>query len=155
MKYGMQYVGVVVQSGFRAAADVTSQLGMGPKPTPPAPVSPAETTPGAVSTPAAPAQPGAITADPFWPLGTPLSMLLFTSTSPTIEIKPSDPLVAWDGLTYGNWKDQRETDVWIDIPQSVRADNGSLWLDILLVKGGGKSLQGKGPEDIAVYRKRA
>ena len=83
-------------------------------------------------------------------------MLLFTSTSagePNINI--DSPLAVWDGLTYGNWNDVRDVDLSIDIPESVRAHNGSLWLDVLLIKGGGSDLRGKGPGDVALSRKRA
>ena len=104
----------------------------------------------------APVVQAAINANPFWPIGTPLSMLLFTSTSagePNINV--DSPLVVWDGLTYGNWNDVRNVDLSIDIPESVRAHNGSLWLDVLLIKGGGSDLRGKGPGDVALSRKRA
>jgi hypothetical protein len=81
-------------------------------------------------------------------------MLLYTSISPVGEIATDSPLVVWDGLTYGEWKDERSADVFVEIPESVRLQNGTLWMDILLIKGGGKSLEDKGPDEVAVYRKR-
>lgn len=132
---------------------------MGPKPsTDPAPapvVETTETTEGTASTPARPAQLPALMAEPLWPLGTPLSMLLYTSTSPSaVDLDFNHPLIVWDGLTYGNWKDARAEDIYIDIPESVRVENGSLWMDILLVKDGGKSPIGKAPGEVVGYRKR-
>ncbi|ORY25820.1 cleft lip and palate transmembrane protein 1-domain-containing protein [Naematelia encephala] len=135
MKYGMQY------------------LGMGStKPSPQVPAS----TDGAISNgPVTPSQPGQILAQSLWPIGTPLSMLLYTSTSPDGEdIDHDKPLVVWDGLTYGEWKDEREADLELDVPESVRANNGTWWMDVVLVKGGGDSLSGKGPLEVAGYRKQ-
>lgn len=84
-----------------------------------------------------------------------MSMLLFTSTSPTgSDLKLGSPVVAWDNLTFGNWKDEREADVVLDVPRSVRSDNGTWWMDVVLVKGGGTNLAGKGRGEVAMYRKR-
>jgi hypothetical protein len=81
-------------------------------------------------------------------------MLLYTSTSiGGRDLDHEKPLVAWDGLTYGGWNDVREADLMLDVPESVRMQNGSWFLDILLVKGGGHELAGKGPGDVVVYRK--
>lgn len=89
---------------------------------------------------------------PAWELGTPLSMVLYTSTSPTgQDIDPLHPLVQWDGLTYGNWNDEREADLVLDVPESV-LHNGSWWLDIVLVKDGGLPLN-KQPGTVYSQRK--
>ena len=102
-----------------------------------------------------------INAVPIWPLGTPLSMLLFTSTTelPQAQLQTplpewNDPVVVWDGLTYGNWNDVRDVDLLLDVPESVRSHNGSWWMDVLLVRGGGTDFTGKGPGDVAMFRKR-
>lgn len=82
-------------------------------------------------------------------------MLLYLSTSETSsDVDLSKPLIAWDGLTYGNWKDEREADLLLDVPDSVRANNGSWWLDIKLVKDGGETAAGKAIDEVASYRKR-
>jgi len=121
---------------------------------------PAPTTSAPASTPGStaiqPSAPGVINAEPAWALGTPISMLLYTSTSPTgSDLDLASPLVAWDNLTYGGWKDEREVDLLLDVPRSVRMSNGSWWMDVMLVKGGGTSLAAKGQGEVAMYRKRA
>lgn len=93
-------------------------------------------------------------AQPAWPLGTKLSMLFYPSTSETPEQKTEDPLFVWDDLTYGDWKDTRDTELMLDVPESVKNHNGTWFMDILLVKGGGSTLAGKGEGDVALYRKR-
>lgn len=81
-------------------------------------------------------------------------MFLYSSVSPTgDDVELTSPLVKWDGLTYGNYKDEREVDLVLDVPHSVRTGNGSWWLDIKLVKGGGSAI-GKPVQDVATYRKR-
>jgi len=123
------------------------------KPAPSAPAS--ANVPGSTGA-VVPATGGAIDAEPAWPLGTPLSMLLFTSTSPTgSDLNLGSPLVAWDNMTYGGSKDEREADLILDVPQSVRSENGSWWMDVVLVKGGGQTLIGKEKGEVAMYRKRA
>lgn len=83
-------------------------------------------------------------------------MLLYTSTSDIgLDPRGSSPVVVWDNLTYGNWKDEREADLVLEVPQSVRTVNGSWWMDVVLVKGGGSSVAGKGRGEVALYRKRA
>lgn len=131
-----------------------SQLGMGgDKGVTPASSGPA--SPGTTSTPAQPNSPGKQLADPIWPLGTPMSMLLFLSTSETSDdIDLASPLISWDDLTFGDWKQEREEDLVLDVPHSVSHGNGSWWMDIKLVKDGG-SVKDKKIEDIASYRKRA
>ena len=84
-----------------------------------------------------------------------MSMLLFTSTSPSrSDFTDEPPVVVWDGLTYGQYKDERDVDIILDVPHSVRSANGSWWMDVLLVKGGGSDLAGKGPNEVALYKKR-
>jgi hypothetical protein len=95
-------------------------------------------------------------AEPIWPLGTPLSMVLYTSTTPQANFVGLDqPLLVWDGLTYGNYADVRDSGIMVDIPSSVRNGNGSLWLDVFLLKGGGSNPLQKDRADVAVFRKRA
>jgi hypothetical protein len=81
-------------------------------------------------------------------------MLLYLSTSPTgSDVSyTQEPLVKWDGLTYGGWKDERMVDLMLDVPESVRLGNGSWWIDTVLVKGGGEPA-GKSPLEIARSRK--
>jgi hypothetical protein len=84
-----------------------------------------------------------------------MSMLLFLSTSPTSDdVDLSNPLIAWDDLTFGDWKQERDEDLLLDVPYSVSHGNGSWWMDIKLVKDGGR-IEDKKIEDIASYRKRA
>lgn len=117
----------------------------------PAPSDPA--APGSTLTPVQTA-PGKAEAYPIWPLGTPLSMVLYLSTSETAhDVDLANPLLTWDGLTFGNWKDEREVDLVLDVPESVRNHNGSWWMDVKLVKDGGSPV-GKKLEDVATYRKR-
>ena len=83
-------------------------------------------------------------------------MLLFTSTDADgHDMDVANPLVAWHDLTFGDFKDIREADLQLNVPQSVRQNNGSWWMDVVLLKGGGTDLTGKGPDEVAVYRKRA
>lgn len=104
----------------------------------------------------APSAPGSINAEPFWPLGTPLSMLLYTSDKPSDQDPDlTSPVVVWDGLTYGDWNDVREADLLLDVPESVRMHNATWWMDIVLLKGGGTDFSDKTPADVALYRKRA
>lgn len=81
-------------------------------------------------------------------------MVLYLSTSETAQdVDLANPLLTWDGLTFGNWKDEREADLLLDVPESVRNHNGSWWMDVKLVKDGGSPV-GKKVEDVATYRKR-
>lgn len=135
-------------------------MGIGPpKPGVPAPAPATGATDAAEAAAAASAvaagKPPSLVAHPAWEMGTSMSMLLFPNTAG--EFSPStvdfeDPLVRWDNLTLGNWKDMREEDLILDVPEIVRADNGSWWMDILLVKDGGSAL-GRGPNDVAHHRK--
>ena len=84
-----------------------------------------------------------------------MSMLLFLSTSETSDdINLSDPLITWDDLTFGDWKQEREEDLMLEVPHSVSHGNGSWWMDIKLVKNGG-SIGDKKLDEVASYRKRA
>jgi hypothetical protein len=92
-------------------------------------------------------------AHPIWPLGTPMSMLLYVSTAPDANHITADaPTVIWDDLTYGNWKDVREEDLLLDVPETVRSDNGSWYMDVLLVKDGGSPV-GRPAAEVAHHRK--
>ncbi|WVN90496.1 uncharacterized protein L203_105732 [Cryptococcus depauperatus CBS 7841] len=92
-------------------------------------------------------------AQPIWPLGTPLSMSLYTSTSATgSDMDAATPLVHWDSLTFGNWDDQREEDLILEVPKDVRFNNATWWIDIVLVKDGGLPVK-KRAEDILIHRK--
>ena len=83
-------------------------------------------------------------------------MLLYTSTrEDSSDLVVTEPLVTWHDLTFGDYKDLREVDLSLTVPDGVRSHNGSWWLDIMLVKGGGLPHEGKGTDDIALYRKRA
>ncbi|ORX36323.1 cleft lip and palate transmembrane 1, partial [Kockovaella imperatae] len=96
-----------------------------------------------------------IKVTPIWPLGTPLSMLLYTSTAvDSSDLDVTKPLLVWDGLTFGDYKDIREADLTLNVPQNVRVHNASWWMDIILVKGGGIDLVGKGQDEVALYRKQ-
>lgn len=82
-----------------------------------------------------------------------MSMLLYSNAEDNVKnIQWGNPDVRWDGLTYGDWKDVRAEDLILDVPERVRADNGSWWMDVLLVKGEGLPI-GKPETDIAHYRK--
>ncbi|KAK8861440.1 hypothetical protein IAR55_002259 [Kwoniella newhampshirensis] len=138
MKYGMSYMG----------------LSKSATPHPPA-VSNAASSPDAppANAQSASAVRGA-NAVPAWEIGTPLSMLLYTSTDPAgSDVDVEVPLVMWDGLTYGNWKDERDEDLILDVPESVRYHNGSWWMDVVLVKNGGLPTN-KEPGDVYAYRKQ-
>ena len=83
-------------------------------------------------------------------------MLMYTSTrDDSSDFVFTEPLVAWHDLTLGDYQDVREVDLNLTMPDSVRSRNGSWWLDIMLVKGGGLPHEGQGTDDIALYRKRA
>ncbi len=79
---------------------------------------------------------------PLWPVGTPLTLLVYLTTSPT-PLAPAPPLsafrdleptVRWDGLEMGRRSDKREEELWLDVPRQVMA-NGSWWADMFLVAG--------------------
>ncbi|KAI0082450.1 cleft lip and palate associated transmembrane protein [Panus rudis PR-1116 ss-1] len=122
-------------------------------PTPPAsqPATPATTlSPDAVPTanipdarPALPTQ-----AYPAWPLGIPLAMHVYLSTSPTGDVfsrrwtsgyRPNDdsnlPNFVWDNITFGDWSEHRSAVYDVQLPIVIQ-HNGSMWADIFLVKDG-------------------
>lgn len=94
-----------------------------------------------------------VPAEPAWELGTPISMLLYTSLLESPNLANIEPVVRWDGLTYGNYADVRAEDLLLDVPQPVRTGNASWYMDVVLVKDGG-DIENKGPNDVALYRKR-
>ncbi|WOO79514.1 Cleft lip and palate transmembrane protein 1 [Vanrija pseudolonga] len=139
-KYGMEY------------------FGFAPKSAPAAPAVEVNGTAGAESAVAANMSApfgGATEATSAWETGTPFSALLYFSTlvDPLDVASEVKPTVVWDGLTFGGWKEVREEDLVLDVPDSVRSHNGSWYVDILLVKGGGDSPAGKDGADVAHHRK--
>ncbi|ODO09245.1 hypothetical protein I350_02845 [Cryptococcus amylolentus CBS 6273] len=131
MKYGMSYFGI----GSTSAA---------PK-APINPSDPASTPLTNAPRPQATATPPAL---PAWDLGSPLSIVFYTSTSPAADdIDLSSPLLQWDDLTYGNWADEREADLLLDVPESVQ-HNGSWWLHTVFVKDGGLPTQARAPGSV-------
>lgn len=139
-KYGMEY------------------FGFAPKSAPAAPAVDVNGTAGADSAVAANMSApfgGATEATSAWETGTPFSALLYFSTlaDPLDVASEVKPTVVWDGLTFGGWKEVREEDLVLDVPDSVRAHNGSWYVDILLIKGGGDSPAGKDGADVAHHRK--
>ncbi|EPQ59002.1 cleft lip and palate transmembrane 1 [Gloeophyllum trabeum ATCC 11539] len=86
--------------------------------------------------------------DPSWPLGTPISMHVYLSTSPTGDVFSSKwtsgyradrdeglPNFVWENITFGDWKEERKVEFEVNLPKAVQ-NNGSMWADIFLVKGG-------------------
>ncbi|KZT29325.1 cleft lip and palate associated transmembrane protein [Neolentinus lepideus HHB14362 ss-1] len=86
--------------------------------------------------------------DPSWPLGIPMSMHVYLSTSPTGDVFPNEwtsgnrkdqdeslPKFVWDNITFGDWKETRTIDFDVNLPMSVQ-HNGSMWADVFLVKQG-------------------
>ncbi|KAF7352379.1 Cleft lip and palate associated transmembrane protein [Mycena venus] len=83
-----------------------------------------------------------------WPLGQPLDMHVFLSTSPIGDVfsskwtsgyrKDQDeglPNFIWKNLTFGDYNEARVVEYNINFPKSV-LNNGSLWADIFLTKDG-------------------
>ncbi|KAJ9109018.1 hypothetical protein QFC21_000344 [Naganishia friedmannii] len=94
---------------------------------------------------------------PAWAPGTPLSLFVYTSDSPSSpslrEYKGVSPLVKFDNLTYGQWKEQdRAADVLVAVPESVRCHNASYWADVYLVPTG---TQYTGAGEQAVHIRKA
>ncbi|BEJ13292.1 hypothetical protein CspHIS471_0304660 [Cutaneotrichosporon sp. HIS471] len=137
MKYGMKY------------------LGLSPPATPtPAPATPDGDVVAAAASTGGTVPPISIVAHPAWALGTTLSLLLFANTAPDFSPSTVDwntPLLRWDNITLGSWKDAREADLVLPVPESVQS-NGSWWMDVLLVKDGGSALNRDGA-DVAHHRK--
>jgi len=92
---------------------------------------------------------GAERVDPFllppahahlaWPLGIPVSLHFYLSTSgqafiPNSNSEDTDlPHFVWDDITFGDWNEARMVDYDVRLPQSVQ-HNGSLWAHIFLTK---------------------
>lgn len=77
-----------------------------------------------------------------------------SSSTPSLqEYEGIPPLVKFDNLTYGQWKDQdRTADMLVPIPESVRCHNASYWADVYLVPAG---IQYAGAEGQAVHIRKA
>lgn len=93
---------------------------MGPKTETPPPV-PSTAVTGETITPDAPA-PVLAQAFPQWPLGLPLSMhVYFTSSNQVDAFKRKDghelPHFVWDNITFGNWDESRTIDLDIKLPE--------------------------------------
>ncbi|KAI0796854.1 cleft lip and palate associated transmembrane protein [Abortiporus biennis] len=87
-------------------------------------------------------------AYPAWPLGIPVAMHVYLSTSPTGDVfsrkwtsgyrqdQDADlPHFAWKNITYGNYDEERVAEYDVNIPVSVQ-HNGTLWADIFLTRDG-------------------
>ncbi|EKM59833.1 uncharacterized protein PHACADRAFT_250566 [Phanerochaete carnosa HHB-10118-sp] len=113
------------------------------KTTPEAPPQPqvAQVTQATPGSPAGAAPAAVITqAYPAWPLGIPLSMHVYLTTSPHPSgvfspHKEDLPYFVWDNVTFGDWDDHRTVAYDVRIPESVQ-HNGSMWADIFLCRGG-------------------
>lgn len=108
-----------------------------PKPTAPAPAAPAATGPPSGPL-AAHYRPGPTNAHAFWPAGTPLELYLFVTELDPAPSKMAnvvdagiEPSVKWD-IVYGDTKWHRDIELMIDVPERVRAANGTWWADIFL-----------------------
>ncbi|GJE84973.1 cleft lip and palate associated transmembrane protein [Phanerochaete sordida] len=109
------------------------------KTTPPAPPQAAQvTTP---STPVGTAPAAVMTqAFPAWPLGIPLAMHVYLTTSPNpfsnFPAQKEDlPHFVWNNITFGDWNDQRTVEYDVRIPETVQ-HNGSMWADVFLCRNG-------------------
>ncbi|KAF7798918.1 hypothetical protein EIP86_010146 [Pleurotus ostreatoroseus] len=109
-----------------------------PKPTAPTPPVPAPSPAssqgsggqGAPNTPAAMTQ-----AFPAWPLGIPLSMHVYITTSPQGDVfsanaareRDSLPHFVWDNITFGDWTDSRTVEYEVNLPElKVRKEHNLL-----------------------------
>ncbi|KAF8437184.1 cleft lip and palate transmembrane protein 1-domain-containing protein [Boletus edulis BED1] len=83
-----------------------------------------------------------------WPLGQPLSMHVYFSTSPNGDVfsrqwtsgwredQDKDlPFFVWSNVTFGDWNDHRTEYLDITLPEAVQR-NATLWADIFLTKEG-------------------
>ncbi|KAI0089148.1 cleft lip and palate associated transmembrane protein [Irpex rosettiformis] len=119
---------------------VTNYFGAGPKTaTTPLPPVPSAAVTGDAAAPDATA-PVLAQAFSSWPLGVPLSMHVYFSSSNQIDAfkkkdGPELPHFVWENITFGDWDDSRTIDLDIKIPTSVQ-HNGSLYADIFLAKDG-------------------
>ncbi|OCH90944.1 cleft lip and palate associated transmembrane protein [Obba rivulosa] len=82
---------------------------------------------------------------PAWPLGIPLTMHVYLSTSSTPTFS-ADYLLnreesggpvhfSWENITFGDWSDTRTVDLTVNLPESVQ-HNGSMWADVFLLREG-------------------
>ncbi|KAI0700790.1 cleft lip and palate transmembrane protein 1-domain-containing protein [Cytidiella melzeri] len=88
----------------------------------------------------APQVPVLAQAFPAWPLGIPLSMHVYLSTSSFIDAfakKEGDelPHFVWENITFGDWDESRTVDLDVKLPNVVQ-HNGSMFADVFLVKDG-------------------
>ena len=86
----------------------------------------------------------------LWPIGTEMDMTVVFSTSEdgnlddvfsasrTKNVEWFTPALHFPNITLGDWDDERAEDVILRLPESVQ-NNGSVWLDIFVVKGGTKA----------------
>ena len=126
-------------------------MGQSPQVTPaPAAESP-ESPVTSQSAPSAPLGPHII--EPIWPLGTDMSMLLYTSIASMSQPATSSFVTRFDGLKYGSTAEHYSADLLLDVPHAVRNGNASWWMDVILLKDGG-DVVGRPIEDIAVSRKQ-
>lgn len=113
------------------------------KTTPQAPPPQAQVTPGpptGTASPGAAPAPVMTQAFPAWPLGIPLSMHVYLTTSPhptgVFYAHQEDlPHFVWDNITFGDWNDHRVVEYDVRLPESVQ-HNGSMWADIFLCRNG-------------------
>ncbi|KAJ8501863.1 hypothetical protein ONZ45_g11994 [Pleurotus djamor] len=83
-----------------------------------------------------------------WPLGIPLDMHVYLSTSPNGDVfsrkwtsgyrKDVDeglPNFVWENITWGDWNEARSVEFDVKFPEPVLR-NGSLWADVFLAKDG-------------------
>lgn len=61
-------------------------------------------------------------AFPAWPLGIPLAMHVYITTSPRGDVfsakqRDSLPHFVWDNITFGDWSDSRTVDYDVKLPE--------------------------------------
>ncbi|EIM85601.1 cleft lip and palate associated transmembrane protein [Stereum hirsutum FP-91666 SS1] len=80
-----------------------------------------------------------VQAFPAWPQNISVTMHVRLTSDPSMsDILPRRtdgdlPNFMWENITFGDWKESRVVDYEVTIPESVQ-NNGSLWLDVVLVK---------------------
>ncbi|KAH8829817.1 cleft lip and palate transmembrane protein 1-domain-containing protein [Flagelloscypha sp. PMI_526] len=114
---------------------------MSPKP-PPTNPDPVSTDP-LTAADAAKRPPQAITLDPRWSTGQTFDIHIYISDSQdgNIFYNPQHtknlPNFLWSNVTFGDWSESRTVNFDIQFPESVTAQNQSLWAEIFIVKDGG------------------
>ncbi|ESK86816.1 cleft lip and palate associated transmembrane protein [Moniliophthora roreri MCA 2997] len=116
-----------------------------PKPTTPAPGTPAKPGESVANAWALPPQ----QAELSWSLSQPVSMHVHLSTSPNGDVFSKQwtskwrqdqdlglPSFVWDNITFGDYLESRVVEYNIKFPESVTLRNGSLWADVFLTKNG-------------------